>query len=112
MTRIVDAGCLLKGHPAYLDLLSEIRDLHILKSGGYGSDDDPFANFGAVAAASGQPRYLYPVLRCIEKMTRVLSLHEQGRVDELEEEFKDGASLLLCAAAMLREDGPPSDTAA
>jgi len=94
----------VSGHPGYMALLTEIRDLHIEKSGGYGNGDDSFANFTAVADISGEPRYLYPVLRTIEKLTRVMSLHAQGRVAELDEEFKDGASLLLCAAAMLRED--------
>lgn len=92
------------GHPEYMKVLDERRALHIEKSAGYGTGDDPFANFSAVAQMTGQPRYLYPVHRTIEKLTRVLSLHAQGRVDELEEEFKDCASLLDCATAMLRCD--------
>ena len=93
-----------KGHPEYKKLLAERLDLHIEKSSGYGNNDDPFANFTAVATLTGQPRYLYPVHRTIEKLTRVLSLHAQGRTWDLEEEFKDCASLLDCAAALLRED--------
>lgn len=94
----------MNGHPGYLRLLGERTHLHCEKSAGYGTHDDPFANFTAVANLTGQPRYLYPVHRTIEKLTRVLSLHAQGRVSELEEEFKDCASLLDCATAMLRED--------
>ena len=93
-----------KGHPEYLRLARELETRHIEKSGGYGNPDDPFANFTIVAESTGQPRYLYPVLRSLEKHMRILSLHAQGRVDELEEEFGDIASLNLCAAAMLRED--------
>ena len=93
-----------QGHPEYLRLVDEIRDLHAVKSSGYGTGTDPMANFTAVAELTGQPRYLYPVHRSIEKLTRVLSLHEQGRADELQEEFLDVASLLLCAAAMLLDD--------
>ena len=92
------------GHPGYRKLLDERWGLHQEKSGGYGTGKDPFANFTAVAQLTGQPRYLYPVHRTIEKLTRVLSLHAQGRVGELEEEFKDCASLLDCATTMLRED--------
>ena len=92
------------GHPGYVALLDELRALHKTKSAGYGTGDDPMGNFTAVAHLAGQPRYLYPVHRTIEKLTRVLSLHASGRVGELEEEFLDGASLLLCAAAMLRDD--------
>jgi hypothetical protein len=100
------AACAPQGHPEYLSLADEIRRLHVLKSGGYGTGPDPFANFTAVASLTGQPRYLYPAHRSIEKLTRVLSLHAQGRTAELEEEFLDVASLLLCAAAMLRDDTP------
>lgn len=92
------------GHPGYLQLLDERRLLHIQKSGSYGTQADPFLNFTTVAELSGQPRYLYPVHRSIEKLVRVLNLHAQGRVGELEEEFMDVASLLDCATAMLRED--------
>lgn len=93
-----------KGHPGYVKLLEERLALHLEKSGGYGTGSDPFANFTAVAGASGQPRYLYPILRAIEKLTRCLSLHAQGRADELGEEFSDIASLMDCAEAMRRED--------
>ena len=92
------------GHPEYMKVLAERKELHIEKSSGYGTGEDPFANFTAVATLTGQPRYLYPVHRTIEKLTRVLSLHAQGRTWDLEEEFKDCASLLDCATALLRED--------
>ena len=93
-----------QGHPEYKKLLDERLQLHIEKSGGYGTGEDPFANFTAVAKVKGQPRFVYPVDRCLEKITRIYSLIAQDRWDELEEEFKDGASLFDCAAAMLRED--------
>jgi hypothetical protein len=94
-----------RGHPEYLKLVESLRELHFLKSGGYGTGADVFANFTAVAGATGQARYVYAVHRSIEKLTRVLSLHAQGRTSELEEEFLDVAGLMLCAAAMLRDDG-------
>lgn len=93
-----------QGHPEYMKLLEERLELHLEKSGGYGTNADPMANFTLVAQATGEPRYVYPVLRSLEKITRIISLHGQGRVSELEEEFKDIASLMDCAAAMLRED--------
>lgn len=98
------ARCAATGHPGYIALLDELRAIHKTKSGGYGTTADPFGNFTAVASLSGEPRYLYPVLRAIEKLTRFMSLHAQGRVDELEEELLDVSSLGLCAAAMLRDD--------
>lgn len=93
-----------RGHPGYRRLLAERLDLHIEKSSGYGTGHDPFANFTAVAQVKGQPRFVYPVDRCLEKITRIYSLLNQGRFAELGEEFADCASLMDCAHAMLRED--------
>ena len=90
------------GDPEYLRLLDELRALHVTKSAGYGTKADPLANFLTVAAHSGQPAFVYPVLRAIEKLSRWSSLYAQGRVDELEEEHLDVASLLLCAEALRR----------
>jgi len=92
------------GHPGYLALLDTIRELHKEKSGGYGTGDDPFANYTAVAHAKSQPRFVYPIDRSLEKITRCYSLIEQGRYDELGEEFLDIASTFLCAETMRRED--------
>lgn len=89
----------------YSGILKELDTLHTVKSGGYGTGTDSYANFSAVAALTGQPRYLYATLRAIEKLTRVLSLHEQGRTEELSEEFTDIASLAICAESMRRMDG-------
>jgi hypothetical protein len=90
------------GDPEYLELLDELRTLHVTKSAGYGTGKDPLANFMAVAAHSGQPAFVYPVLRAVEKLSRWASLYAQGRLDELEEEHLDVASLLLCAEALRR----------
>ena len=95
-----------KGHPQFLKLVDEMRDLHVVKSGGYGTGDDPFANFTAVSAVTGRARYEYPPERIVEKVTRLNSLVAQGRTSELLEEFKDIAGLALCGAAMLIDDEP------
>ena len=90
------------GHPEYLRILEERKAIHIEKSGGYGTPADPFANFNAVAELSGQPAWVYPMLRAQEKLTRCWSLYEQGREGELGEEFTDISSLLDCAEALRR----------
>ncbi len=84
--------------------LVTIMDLHVEKSGGYGTDADPYANFTAVAQISGKPRYEYPILRTIEKLTRCISLLGKDAHENLAEEFSDCASLMVCALVMLRED--------
>lgn len=93
-----------KGHPAFHAAVAAMGDLHELKSGGYGTGDDPFANFTTVAAASGRQRWEYPVERIIEKCTRIQSLTAQGRYDELREEFRDVMGLAGCCDAMLEDD--------
>jgi hypothetical protein len=93
-----------RGHSEYLALADELKKLHLLKSGGYGTTRDAFANFSAVGEMTGQTRYVYPVHRAIEKLTRCVSLLAQDRDKELGEEFLDVASLMLCAEAMRRED--------
>lgn len=97
----------MNGHPEYLRILEERKQIHLEKSGGYGNPADPFANFTAVAALTGLPAWVYPMLRAQEKLARCWSLYEQGRVDELGEEFTDISSLLDCAEA-LRRQGPPT----
>lgn len=92
------------GHPEFLKQLDEMKDLHLLKSGGYGTGSDPFANFTAVAAVGGRARFEYPLDRIVEKVTRAKSLIQQGRISELGEEFADIAGLAMCAEAMRRED--------
>ena len=56
----------------------------------------------AIAALTGEPAWVYPRRRAIEKLARMESLEKQGRTDELEEEHKDVASLMICAEALRR----------
>ena len=94
-----------KGHAGYLALLDELRELHIDKSGGYGTSQDPYANFTTVGFVFGRARFVYPVQRAQEKITRIASLLDQGRLEEIDEELLDAASCLIGALAMKREDG-------
>lgn len=92
------------GDPGFLASLEEMHDLHLLKSGGYGTTSDPFENFTRIAQVSGEPRHRYPRRRILEKIVRLESLDAQGREDELAEEYLDIAGLALCALSMLRSD--------
>jgi hypothetical protein len=92
------------GHPAFLAWAQGLADLHREKSGGYGTGEDPFANFTGTAAVSGRHRWEYPVERIIEKCIRIQSLTEQGRLSELPEEFRDIGGLAGCCHAMHSED--------
>lgn len=90
------------GDPDWLEAHRELVELHIEKSSGYGTGEDPLANFTAVAGMTGDPPWLYPLRRSVEKLARCESLYRQGRHSELAEEFSDLAGLALCAAALLQ----------
>lgn len=92
------------GDPDWLAAHADLLDLHRVKSSGYGTGDDPLANFTAVAGMTGDPPWLYPLRRSVEKLARCESLYRQGRHAELLEEFGDLAGLALCAAALLRRE--------
>lgn len=90
------------GDPGYLEAHAELAVLHAEKSAGYGTDGDRLANFTAIAHMTGEPAWRYPRRRAIEKLARMEALEAQGRVDELETEHLDVASLMLCAEALRR----------
>ena len=92
------------GDPDYVQGVQDLLELHLLKSGGYGTGMDRFANFTLVGKATGEPRHRYPRRRMLEKIARLESLDAQGRVDELEEEYLDIAGLAMCCLAVLRKD--------
>ena len=73
------------------------------KSSGYGTENDPLANFTLLGQLKRQPGYVYALDRLTEKAIRCHSLLAQGRHAELGEEFVDMASLALCAEAIRRE---------
>lgn len=89
---------------SFASIADETKATHAEKSGAYGSDDDEYLNFSVVAHASGDPRYVYPIQRILEKCVRVLQLARQGRHDELD--LKDIPSLGILAEQMRREDYP------
>jgi hypothetical protein len=93
-----------KGDPDWLKAHAELVQVHEEKSGGYGTGDDPLANYVAVGVSNGRAPFMYALDRITEKITRCQSLYQQGRVAELEEEFKDMASLALCAEALRRRE--------
>ena len=92
------------GHPIWMREHRRLRDLHLVKSGGYGTAQDAFANFTFLAAKKLQPRHVYACDRIVEKVARIYSLTDQGRFEECKEDLRDMAALALCALSMLIED--------
>ena len=93
--------CLLGGDEKWMDAHRELRALHIRKSATYGRDGDRFANFTAVAYATGKPPEYYVALRMIEKLARTVNMIDAGDADSVKE-WADLASLGLCGEALRR----------
>jgi hypothetical protein len=87
--------------PFWLAAHGELRGLHVDKSNTYGVRGDRFANFTAVAEATGEPPERYALERIVEKATRALNMIAAGNPDDVVE-YPDLAALALCCEAMQR----------
>lgn len=85
--------------------------LHVEKSSTYGSSGDRFANFTAIADATGAPPERYVLERILEKTTRALNMIDAGLAADVKE-YPDIASLGLCAEALQRRGRGGAEAAA
>lgn len=93
------------GHPDYLAILDEMRELHIRKAADYGRGADPFANVRA-SAEFGIPAWVGVMVRAGDKLHRIKSLIVNGSLknESVEDSLKDLAAYSLIALVLLRED--------
>ena len=87
-----------KGDPDFHRALNALRDLHVYKSGSYGTSGpggDPFRNFTDLAIVTQNEADEYPLRRIIEKAIRQVNLLDQERWDELPEDYLDIAGLAI-----------------
>lgn len=93
------------GHPEFLALLDQMRELHCRKAADYGTrGDDPLANLRA-SEAFGIPAWVGAVMRCNDKMRRVMSFVKNGELknESVEDSLLDGAAYFLLALVLFRE---------
>jgi hypothetical protein len=95
-----------KGHPEYLAILDELRELHRRKSATYGDGDDLFKNFTTVADVTGFVAELYPLLRVIEKAQRSVNMILAGDAVSVKE-YNDMASLSAICEVLRRQSAAP-----
>ena len=83
------------GHPEYLKLLDEMRELHCKKAADYGRGQDCFANVRA-SADFGIPAYKGVLIRMNDKMHRIKSFCLNGKLENesFEDSLKDLAAWL------------------
>jgi len=98
--------CPPPGDPGWLAAHDELYTLHTKKSATYGTDADRLANFTKLGEAAGQPPERYAVERLIEKAIRALHMIDADIGSDVLE-YKDIASLALCAEALRRRN--PTD---
>lgn len=87
------------GHPEYLKLLGEMRELHCRKAADYGRPEDSLANCRA-SERFGVPAWVGTMIRANDKMQRVQSF------------IANGSLLYEDAAALVRAKGELSAEAA
>jgi len=73
----------------YLDLLEQMKDLHIRKNAGYAGDNpDPWANF-RMSEMLGTPAHIGCLIRLSDKWIRVTNLIKNPDNDQVGENIKD-----------------------
>lgn len=95
------------GHPEYLKLLDEMKELHCRKAADYGRGKDPFANVRA-GADFGVPAWVGVMIRANDKMHRIKSFLANGSLknESVEDSLKDLAAYALIALVLYREENP------
>lgn len=92
------------GHPEYLKLLDEMRELHVRKAADYGRGADPFANVRA-SSEFGIPAWVGVMVRAGDKLHRIKSFLANGNLknESVEDSLKDLAAYALIALVLYRE---------
>lgn len=93
------------GHPEFLRLLAEMKELHQRKAADYGRGADQFANVRA-GAEFGVPAWVGVMIRANDKMHRVKSFLQNGSLknESVEDSLKDLAAYALIALVLYREE--------
>ena len=97
-----------KGDPRYLEILDDLRELHLKKSADYGVGEDPLANLRA-SERFGIPAWVGAMVRAQDKMQRVQAFVRNGSLknESLEDSLLDGAAYFILALVLYRESQGP-----
>jgi hypothetical protein len=92
------------GHPEFLKILDQMRELHIRKAADYGRGADPFANVRA-SAEFGIPEWVGVMVRANDKVHRIKSFIANGTLknESVEDSLKDLAAYAIIALVLYRE---------
>lgn len=92
------------GHPRFLALLDQLREMHLSKSSDYGTTEDIFSNFRGSASLNVSP-WVGAMIRAKDKVRRIESFIKNGNLknEPLKDSFLDLASYALIAAVLFEE---------
>lgn len=94
------------GSREFVDVLEEIKDLHLRKTLDYGVDQDALSNIRESADIVNMPAWAGAILRISDKMHRLKAYFRRGKVefDGLSDTLKDIASYAVIAEVLRREE--------
>jgi hypothetical protein len=96
------------GSREFLDVLDELRTLHLRKTKDYGVDEDALSNIRQSADVVNMPAWAGCILRISDKMHRLKAFFRNGRCefDGVEDTLKDIACYAAIALVLHRESDP------
>jgi hypothetical protein len=97
------------GDPRYLQILEDMRELHVRKAADYGDqdDNDPLANIRRGAKLVRIPAWQGAMLRANDKVVRIEQYIKKGTLanEGVEDSLMDLAAYALLALVLFRENG-------
>ncbi len=92
------------GDAGYLQILDEMRELHIKKAEDYGVDGDPLANLRGSSDIGIEP-WRATWLRALDKVRRINAYCKKGTLanEGVEDSLKDLAAYSILALRLFRE---------
>ncbi len=101
------SGDLRPGSREFVDVLDEIKNLHLRKTLDYGVDEDALSNIRESADVVNMPAWAGAILRISDKMHRLKAYFRRGKCefDGIEDTLKDIASYAAIALVLHREEG-------
>lgn len=94
------------GSREFVDVLDEIKNLHLRKTLDYGVDEDALSNIRESADVVNMPAWAGAILRISDKMHRLKAFFRRGHCefDGVEDTLKDIASYAAIALVLHREE--------
>jgi hypothetical protein len=102
---LADQGELRPGSREFLDVLDELKQLHLRKTMDYGVDEDALSNIRSSADVVNMPAWAGCILRISDKMHRLKAFFRRGKCefDGVEDTLKDIACYAAIALVLHRE---------